>query len=159
MESSLYLPVKRFLKKLGFEVKGEVCGCDLVALASGELAHLGAMHRVSGLGKGSCHFCAGSLHFQLTRRRRITVFKTLVLGDHLRPQQQNDAGSPAYCTSSRWSVRPTRLVSYVGQTTAMTTAQIASIAELPTHWVGVLYGSLATTIIGLLSLEIASRRN
>ena len=36
MESSLYLPVKRFLENLGFEVKGEVCGCDLVALASGE---------------------------------------------------------------------------------------------------------------------------
>ena len=32
MESSLYLPVKGFLEKLGFEVKGEVCGCDLVAL-------------------------------------------------------------------------------------------------------------------------------
>ncbi len=32
MESSLYLPVKRFLENLGFEVKGEVCGCDLVAL-------------------------------------------------------------------------------------------------------------------------------
>ena len=35
MESSLYLPVKRFLEKLGFEVKGEVCGCDLVALDAG----------------------------------------------------------------------------------------------------------------------------
>ena len=35
MESSLYLPVKRFLEKLGFEVKGEVCGCDLVALDGG----------------------------------------------------------------------------------------------------------------------------
>jgi hypothetical protein len=32
LESSLYLPVKRFLEKLGYEVKGEVCGCDLVAL-------------------------------------------------------------------------------------------------------------------------------
>jgi hypothetical protein len=31
-ETSLYLPVKRFLERLGFEVKGEVCGCDLVAL-------------------------------------------------------------------------------------------------------------------------------
>ena len=31
MESSLYLPVKRFLEKLGFEVKGEICSCDLVA--------------------------------------------------------------------------------------------------------------------------------
>ena len=36
MESSLYLPVKRFLEKLGFEVKGEVRGCDLVALREGE---------------------------------------------------------------------------------------------------------------------------
>ena len=35
MESSLYLPVKRFLERLGFEVKGEICGCDLVALDSG----------------------------------------------------------------------------------------------------------------------------
>jgi hypothetical protein len=32
VESSLYLPVKRFLETLGFDVKGEVCGCDLVAL-------------------------------------------------------------------------------------------------------------------------------
>jgi hypothetical protein len=32
LEGSLYLPVKRFLEGLGFEVKGEVCGCDLVAL-------------------------------------------------------------------------------------------------------------------------------
>jgi hypothetical protein len=32
LESNLYLPVKSFLEKLGFEVKGEVCGCDLVAL-------------------------------------------------------------------------------------------------------------------------------
>jgi hypothetical protein len=36
LESSLYLPVKRFLEKLGFEVKGEVCGCDLVAVRDGE---------------------------------------------------------------------------------------------------------------------------
>jgi hypothetical protein len=36
LEASLYLPVKRFLEKLGFEVKGEVRGCDLVALREGE---------------------------------------------------------------------------------------------------------------------------
>jgi len=36
VEASLYLPVKRFLETLGFEVKGEVCGCDLVALREGE---------------------------------------------------------------------------------------------------------------------------
>jgi hypothetical protein len=32
LETSLYRPVKRFLENLGFEVKGEICGCDLVAL-------------------------------------------------------------------------------------------------------------------------------
>ena len=32
LETTLYLPVKRFLERLGFEVKGEVGGCDLVAL-------------------------------------------------------------------------------------------------------------------------------
>jgi hypothetical protein len=32
LETALYLPVKRFLEKLGFTVKGEVGGCDLVAL-------------------------------------------------------------------------------------------------------------------------------
>ena len=32
METTLYLPVKRFLEKLGFTVKGEIGGCDLVAL-------------------------------------------------------------------------------------------------------------------------------
>ena len=31
-ETSLYVPVKRFLERLGFDVKGEICGCDLVAL-------------------------------------------------------------------------------------------------------------------------------
>src|SRR5215468_4659886 len=32
LETTLYQPVKRFLESLGFEVKGEICGCDLVAL-------------------------------------------------------------------------------------------------------------------------------
>ncbi len=36
LETSLYLPVKRFLEKLGFEVKGEVCGCDVVAVRNSE---------------------------------------------------------------------------------------------------------------------------
>lgn len=31
-ESNLYLPVKRYLETPGFEVKGEISGCDLVAL-------------------------------------------------------------------------------------------------------------------------------
>src|SRR5258707_12368439 len=36
LETALYLPVKRFLENLGFTVKGEVGGCDLVALSAGE---------------------------------------------------------------------------------------------------------------------------
>ena len=35
LETSLYLPVKRFLEDQGFTVKGEVGGCDLVALKDG----------------------------------------------------------------------------------------------------------------------------
>ena len=35
-ETSLYPPVKRYLEKLGFQVKGEICGCDLVALRGDE---------------------------------------------------------------------------------------------------------------------------
>lgn len=38
METNLYLPVKRFLEGLGFEAKGEVCGCDIVAIKDGEPA-------------------------------------------------------------------------------------------------------------------------
>jgi len=33
LETALYLPVKRFLEKIGFTVKGEIGGCDLVALS------------------------------------------------------------------------------------------------------------------------------
>jgi hypothetical protein len=33
VETSLYLPVKRHLESLGFTVKGEIGGCDLVALS------------------------------------------------------------------------------------------------------------------------------
>ncbi|MCF1484706.1 MULTISPECIES: DUF2161 domain-containing phosphodiesterase [Rhizobium/Agrobacterium group] len=34
METSLYLPVKSFLEKAGYTVKGEVGGCDLVGLSA-----------------------------------------------------------------------------------------------------------------------------
>src|SRR5947209_18994358 len=36
LETALYPPVKRFLERLGFTVKGEVGGCDLVALSGDE---------------------------------------------------------------------------------------------------------------------------
>ena len=35
-ETTLYAPVKRYLEALGFTAKGEVCGCDLVALRGDE---------------------------------------------------------------------------------------------------------------------------
>jgi len=35
-ETFLYPPIKRYLEGLGFQVKGEICGCDLVALRDGE---------------------------------------------------------------------------------------------------------------------------
>jgi hypothetical protein len=36
VETTLYLPVKRFLEAAGYSVKGEVGGCDLVGLSDGE---------------------------------------------------------------------------------------------------------------------------
>ncbi len=35
-ETALYAPVKTFLEAQGFEVKGEICGCDVVAVREGE---------------------------------------------------------------------------------------------------------------------------
>ena len=35
-ETSLYGPVKRYLERLSYTVKGEVCGCDLVAIRGDE---------------------------------------------------------------------------------------------------------------------------
>ncbi|MDR7220731.1 DUF2161 family putative PD-(D/E)XK-type phosphodiesterase [Aminobacter aminovorans] len=34
LETALYSPVKRFLESLGFEVKGEIGGCDLLAVSN-----------------------------------------------------------------------------------------------------------------------------
>jgi len=36
LETALYLPVKRYLESLGLEAKGEICGCDVVALKNGD---------------------------------------------------------------------------------------------------------------------------
>lgn len=36
MESNLYDPVKAYLERLGYDAKGEVCGCDVVALKDGD---------------------------------------------------------------------------------------------------------------------------
>ncbi|MGH9916878.1 DUF2161 family putative PD-(D/E)XK-type phosphodiesterase [Phyllobacterium sp. OV277] len=36
METALYLPIKGFLEEAGYDVKGEIVGCDIVALSDGE---------------------------------------------------------------------------------------------------------------------------
>lgn len=36
METSLYLPIKAFIEAAGYEVKGEIGGCDLVGVAAGD---------------------------------------------------------------------------------------------------------------------------
>lgn len=36
METSLYLPVKKFLESAGYTIKGEIGGCDLVGVSDGE---------------------------------------------------------------------------------------------------------------------------
>jgi hypothetical protein len=47
LETDLYPPIKAHLERLGLEVKGEVCGCDFVALsdASAEIVVIGEMKR------------------------------------------------------------------------------------------------------------------
>ncbi|HYZ34928.1 MAG TPA: DUF2161 family putative PD-(D/E)XK-type phosphodiesterase [Crenalkalicoccus sp.] len=39
-ETSLYAAVKAYLERLGYEAKGEVCGCDIVAVRPGEPSFL-----------------------------------------------------------------------------------------------------------------------
>ncbi len=36
METTLYLPIKRFLEEAGYSVKGEIGGCDILALSNDE---------------------------------------------------------------------------------------------------------------------------
>jgi hypothetical protein len=49
-EAALYLPVKRFLERLGYEVKGEVRGCDLVARRGDEATVIVELKRRFTLG-------------------------------------------------------------------------------------------------------------
>ncbi|MBP1850631.1 DUF2161 domain-containing phosphodiesterase [Rhizobium halophytocola] len=51
METDLYPPVKRFLENLGFEVKGEVRSCDVVAISKDvtELVVIGELKRTFSL--------------------------------------------------------------------------------------------------------------
>jgi hypothetical protein len=48
-EASLYPAVKRFLEAAGFEVKGEVKGCDIVAVRAAEPSTLTIVEMKLGL--------------------------------------------------------------------------------------------------------------
>ena len=48
-ETALYPAVKRFLEAAGFEAKGEVCGCDIVAVRNGEPPRLVIVELKRGL--------------------------------------------------------------------------------------------------------------
>jgi hypothetical protein len=50
-EAALYPSVKRFLEAAGFEVKGEVCGCDIVAVAEGEPSRLAIVQMKRGFNR------------------------------------------------------------------------------------------------------------
>ena len=47
-ETALYPAVKRFLEAAGFEVKSEVCGCDIVAVRDGDLTCLAIVEMKRG---------------------------------------------------------------------------------------------------------------
>ena len=48
-ETALYPTVKRFMEAAGFEVKGEVCGCDIVAVRNEEPSRLAIVEMKLGL--------------------------------------------------------------------------------------------------------------
>ena len=50
LESDLYAPVKALLEGQGYVVKGEVRGCDVVAVRAGEPPVIVELKRVFGLG-------------------------------------------------------------------------------------------------------------
>ena len=70
-EVDLYLPVKSFLERQGYEVKGEVRGCDVVAVRADEPPVIVELKRAFGLG----------LMLQGIDRLAITDHVYLAVGD------------------------------------------------------------------------------
>src|ERR687889_777084 len=53
-ETSLYAAVKAHLEQLGYEAKGEVCGCDIVAVRPGEPPFLVITATPAHTGSAAC---------------------------------------------------------------------------------------------------------
>lgn len=113
MESSLYLLAKRFLEKLGFVVKGEVSGCDLVALDI-----IAELYRRSSWRRRSC------------TRRHVCLQTALVMcvpGSQCRSQSAMDRSSSAFLAIKAWSAVRTPIRDFA----ASVGATSATAADVP----------------------------
>lgn len=92
-ESDLYIPVKDFLELQGYEVKGEVKGCDVVALRGNEelvvvelkLSFnleliMQAVERLAVTSKVYVGIPVGSYSFKTRRRKMVKLLRMLGLG-------------------------------------------------------------------------------
>jgi hypothetical protein len=92
-ESDLYIPVKHFLESQGWEVKGEVKGCDVVALRGNEelvvvelkLSFnleliMQAVERLAVTSKVYVGIPVGSYSFKRRRRKMVKLLRMLGLG-------------------------------------------------------------------------------
>lgn len=92
-EEDLYLPLKEFLESQGYQVKGEVCGCDVVAVRGDETPVvvelkltlnldliLQAVHRLALTPKVYLGIPKGCSTFKRKRRRVLKLVRMLGLG-------------------------------------------------------------------------------
>ncbi len=85
METSLYLPVKRFLEARGFAVKGEVCGCDLVAVpaAAGAGANGAGAPAANGAGADPPLLVIGELKQRFSLELLLQGVDRMAAGDEI----------------------------------------------------------------------------
>ena len=92
-ESDLYLPVKRFLESQGYEVKGEVRDCDVVAVRGDEELVvvelklslnlelvLQAVERLAVSSKVYLGVPVGNHHLRMRKRQTVKLLRMLSLG-------------------------------------------------------------------------------
>src|ERR671936_658540 len=109
-ETSLYIPVKRFLETLGFDVKGEICGCDLVAIR-GEEPPLAPARRAPAAARGSRRRrkLQGADHDRLSPAgARLRGFAVRRPAAHLRHQSRHPRRAQDSAAQRLWLVFPRR---------------------------------------------------